>query len=75
MVETASIKCKVVKMSDSKPLKNIVDIESIALAAARNMSLADFGVEETEKNKELFRELRAEYDKMYKSGLDANVVF
>ena len=64
-----------VKMSNSKPLKNIVDIESIALAASRNIGLADFGVEETEKNKELFRQLRAEYDKMYKSGSDANVAF
>jgi hypothetical protein len=62
-------------MSDSNPSKNIVDIESIALAASRNMTLAEVGVEETEKNKQLFRQLRAEYDKMYKSGLDANVAF
>jgi hypothetical protein len=75
MVETKTTKCKVVKMSDSNPSKNIVDIESIALAASRNMTLAEVGVEETEKNKQLFRQLRAEYDKMYKSGLDANVAF
>jgi hypothetical protein len=62
-------------MSDSNISKNVIDIEPIALAAARNMSLADFGVEETEKNKELFRQLRAEYDKMYKSGSDSDVPF
>lgn len=66
---------KMVTMADSKILKTAINVESIALAAARNTSLADAGIEETEKNKELFRQLRAEYDKMYKSGIDANVVF
>jgi hypothetical protein len=59
---------------DSKKISDsFVDIESIAVAAARNITLAEAGIEETEKNKELFRILRAETDKMYKNGSDANI--
>jgi hypothetical protein len=61
-------------MADKKISKDFIDIENISLAAGRNMTLAEVGVEETEKNKELFRILRAETDKMYKSGIDVNVI-
>jgi hypothetical protein len=60
-------------MSDKKISDNFVDIEAIGLAAARNMTLTEAGIEETEKNKELFRIIRAETDKMYKSGLDVDI--
>lgn len=61
-------------MPDKKISNAFVDVEAISIAAARNMTLAEAGIEETEKNKELFRIIRAETDKMYKNGLDVDIV-
>jgi hypothetical protein len=60
-------------MSNKKISKNFVDVEAIGLAAARRMTLAEAGIEETEKNKELFRILLAETDKIYKNGSDVDI--
>ncbi len=73
MVVKLSAESTVINMSKEKISDAFIDVEAIATAAARRMTLAEAGIEETEKNKELFRILLAETDKMYKNGSDVNI--
>lgn len=61
-------------MAKNELSKNFVDVEKAGLAAARGLQFSESGMEDTQKNRELFRMLQAETVKIMRGGADVNVI-
>jgi hypothetical protein len=60
-------------MVQMKQQSNNIDIEKALLAATRGEKFEQSGLEDTEKNRELFRQLLAETDKIMRGGADVHI--
>ena len=56
-----------------KQRSNYIDIEKALIAATRGEKFEQSGLEDTEKNRELFRQMLAETDKIMRGGADVNI--
>lgn len=61
-------------MKDKNILSDFVDVEKAGFAAARGLDFSKSGLEDTQKNRELFRILQAETVKIMRGGADVNVI-
>ena len=52
---------------------NNIDIEKALLAATRGEKFEQSSLDDTEKNRELFRQLLAETDKIMRGGADIHI--
>lgn len=51
------------------------DIELIARAAVSGIALSEIDVEQSQENQKLWKMINASSDKLYKSGIDAQIPF
>lgn len=56
-----------------KTKNSIIDVEKLLLAASRGEKFEDSGLPDTKENRELFRILLAETDKMMRNGVDVSI--
>ena len=56
-----------------KNTKQIIDTEKVLLSASRGEKFEDSGLPDTKENRELFRMLLAETDKMMRNGTDVSI--
>ena len=52
---------------------DLIDVEKLLLAATRGNSFEESGLPDTKENRELFRMLLAETDKMMRNGTDVSI--
>lgn len=62
-------------MKKNKITDKFVDVESAGLAASRGLGFEESGLDDTAKNRELFRIIQAETQKMFRDGTDVDVSF
>lgn len=56
-----------------KQPSNNIDIEKALIAATRGEKFEQSGLDDTKKNRELFRQMLAETDRIMRGGADVNI--